>query len=291
MTASFPNGSSRWPPRSPRSASPGRSGSSSASSTASGCSRSSRGRTSGCSRATACRSTFPSVAGAIAQLPVDDVILDGEITWDRHGALSRVRRRVARRARRQVAAARGTPRAARAAAASSRRSQRVAALDDPNPWERACREGWEGVIAKRRDSRLRAPPLAALAEDEVRGLAGVRRRRIHRSAGRARRPGRAARRLLTSEARFRLCRKDRHRASTRSCCSTCARGSTRSKSPTSPFTKAIGLPRLRAHWVRPEIVVQVAFIEWTVHGKLRHPRLLGVRYDKNPRDVVTGDSS
>ena len=40
---------------------------------------------------------------------------------------------------------------------------------------------------------------------------------------------------------------------------------------------ATGLPRLRAHWVRPEIVVQVAFIEWTVHGKLRHPRLLGVR--------------
>jgi bifunctional non-homologous end joining protein LigD len=52
-----------------------------------------------------------------------------------------------------------------------------------------------------------------------------------------------------------------------------------------PFTKAIGLPRLRAHWVRPEIVVQVAFIEWTVHGKLRHPRLLGVRFDKDARDV------
>jgi ATP-dependent DNA ligase len=43
-----------------------------------------------------------------------------------------------------------------------------------------------------------------------------------------------------------------------------------------PFTKAIGLPRLRAHWARPEIVVQVGFIEWTVHGKLRHPRLLSV---------------
>ena len=26
------------------------------------------------------------------------------------------------------------------------------ALDDPKPWERACAEGWEGVIAKRRDS-------------------------------------------------------------------------------------------------------------------------------------------
>jgi ATP-dependent DNA ligase len=44
----------------------------------------------------------------------------------------------------------------------------------------------------------------------------------------------------------------------------------------SPFTKAKGLPRLRAHWVQPEIAVQVAFIEWTVHKKLRHPRLLGV---------------
>jgi bifunctional non-homologous end joining protein LigD len=54
----------------------------------------------------------------------------------------------------------------------------------------------------------------------------------------------------------------------------------------SPFTKAKGLPRLRAHWVRPEIVVQVAFIEWTVHGKLRHPRLLGVRFDKDPRHVA-----
>jgi len=62
----------------------------------------------------------------------------------------------------------------------------------------------------------------------------------------------------------------------------------------SPFTlrlrsgqaKAIGLPRLRAHWVRPQIVVQVAFIEWTVHGKLRHPRLIGVRFDKRARDVV-----
>ena len=46
--------------------------------------------------------------------------------------------------------------------------------------------------------------------------------------------------------------------------------------PASPFTKAVGLPRLRAHWVRPEIAVKVAFVEWTGHGKLRHPRLLGV---------------
>jgi ATP-dependent DNA ligase len=53
-----------------------------------------------------------------------------------------------------------------------------------------------------------------------------------------------------------------------------------------PFTKGTGLPRLRAHWVQPEIVVQVAFIEWTTHGKLRHPRLLAIRNDKSPREVV-----
>ena len=55
---------------------------------------------------------------------------------------------------------------------------------------------------------------------------------------------------------------------------------------TSPFTRATGLPRVRAHWVRPAVVVQVSFIEWTVHGKLRHPRLVGIRYDKAAREVV-----
>jgi ATP-dependent DNA ligase len=33
------------------------------------------------------------------------------------------------------------------------------------------------------------------------------------------------------------------------------------------------------------VVVQVAFLEWTPHGKLRHSRLLGVRSDKSARDV------
>ena len=56
--------------------------------------------------------------------------------------------------------------------------------------------------------------------------------------------------------------------------------------PETPFTKGTGLPRVRFHWARPEIVVQVAFIEWTKHGKLRHPRLVGIRFDKNPREVV-----
>jgi bifunctional non-homologous end joining protein LigD len=53
-----------------------------------------------------------------------------------------------------------------------------------------------------------------------------------------------------------------------------------------PFTKAKGLPRVRAHWVDPKIVVRVAFLEWTVHMKLRHSRLLGVEERVDPRDVV-----
>ena len=52
-----------------------------------------------------------------------------------------------------------------------------------------------------------------------------------------------------------------------------------------PFTKAKGLPRVRAHWVQPEIVVHVAFIEWTVHSKLRHSRLLRLVEGKRARDV------
>jgi bifunctional non-homologous end joining protein LigD len=56
--------------------------------------------------------------------------------------------------------------------------------------------------------------------------------------------------------------------------------------PQPPFTKAVGLPRLRAHRVRPLIVVQAGFIEWTKFGKLRHPRFLGTRSDKAASEEV-----
>lgn len=55
---------------------------------------------------------------------------------------------------------------------------------------------------------------------------------------------------------------------------------------TTPFTRATDLPKLRVHWVEPALVVQVAFTEWTKHGKLRHPRLIALRFDKAARDVV-----
>ena len=59
---------------------------------------------------------------------------------------------------------------------------------------------------------------------------------------------------------------------------------------TSPFSTT---PRTNqpAHWVRPSVVVEVKFNEWTADGKLRQPVYLGVRDDKDPRDVVREPTS
>lgn len=46
----------------------------------------------------------------------------------------------------------------------------------------------------------------------------------------------------------------------------------------------------RPHWVKPELVVQVKFTEWTADQHLRHPVYLGIRDDKRPTDVVREDS-
>ena len=45
-------------------------------------------------------------------------------------------------------------------------------------------------------------------------------------------------------------------------------------------------PRMReAKWVKPELVAQVRFTEWTSDGSLRHPSFEGLRFDKTPREV------
>jgi bifunctional non-homologous end joining protein LigD len=46
------------------------------------------------------------------------------------------------------------------------------------------------------------------------------------------------------------------------------------------------LPRKGVHWVRPKLVGQIGFTEWTRDGQLRHPRFLGLRDDKPAREVV-----
>jgi bifunctional non-homologous end joining protein LigD len=51
----------------------------------------------------------------------------------------------------------------------------------------------------------------------------------------------------------------------------------------SPFTGSV--KEKASHFVRPELVGEFGFTEWTDDGKLRHPRFLGLRTDKDPEDV------
>ena len=227
---------------------------------------------------------LPPVAEAIADLPVRDAILDGELTCGRSQAGYHVFD-VLRLDGRDVTALPLVERRALLAGLPLRPPlQRVAELTDPAPWERALREGWEGVIAKRRDSpyehrRSRhwlKMKCEATQELVVGGFTDPQRSRVGLGAllvgyfeGNdfvfAGRVGTGFDTKLLRHLRERL---------------------DALAVETPPFTRAVGLPRAGAHWARPEIVVQVAFVEWTAHGKLRHSRLLALRTDKDPRQVV-----
>jgi bifunctional non-homologous end joining protein LigD len=54
--------------------------------------------------------------------------------------------------------------------------------------------------------------------------------------------------------------------------------------PESPFAGSKP-PVKGAHWARPEVVIDVAYSEWTSDGRLRHPRFERVREDKSPAEV------
>jgi len=223
------------------------------------------------------------LARVLAQLPVHDVILDGESAWDGSGdyhvfdILWIDGRSVT-----------GLPLEERRALLRrlpfEEPMRRVELVEDERPWELACREGWEGVIAKRRGSPYEhrrskhwlKMKCEASQEFVVGGFTDPQGARTGLGAlligyydgddfVYAGKLGTGFDTKLLLELRQRFDAIER---------------------PASPFTRATGLPRVRAHWVRPEIVVQVAFIEWTAHDKLRHPRLIRVRFDKQARDVV-----
>jgi ATP-dependent DNA ligase len=228
--------------------------------------------------------TLPAIANAIAELPANDVILDGELTWEsgvvefhvfdvvwldgrdlsrlplteRRGVLDALPLRVPLR--------------------------RVPAMDDAEPWKRACEEGWEGVIAKRLDSpyeQRRSKHWLKMkcetSQDFVVGgftdpqgaRAGLGALLVGYFDGDdfvfADKVGTGFDTRMLTDLRARL---------------------DALEIPATPFTRAKGLPRIRAHWVKPEVVVHVAFIEWTVHGKLRHSRLLAEPSGRAARDVV-----
>ena len=227
--------------------------------------------------------SMPAIATAIKALPARELILDGEVTWDGHsgyhvfdvlwlnGELVTDRPLEDRRSLLE-----SLPLASPL--------QRVSLVDDPAPWDLAKRKGWEGVIAKRRGSpyehRRSKLWLKMKCEESqelvVGGFTDPQGSRVGLGAllvgyyeGQdfvfAGKIGTGFDTKMLTDLRGRL---------------------DALEIPASPFAKATGLPKLRVHWARPSIVVQVSFIEWTVHGKLRHPRLIAVRFDKDPRDVV-----
>jgi len=226
---------------------------------------------------------LPAIASAVAALPVENIVLDGEVTWDGHTGYhvfdilwldgEAVTARPVEERRALLARLPFAP-----------PLRHVPLVDDPEPWERARREGWEGVIAKRRGSpyeHRRSKHWLKMKcelsqEFVVGGFTDPQGARVGLGAllvgyydgddlAFAGRIGTGFNTALLVDLRQRLDALEIEKT---------------------PFTKATGLPRLRAHWVTPEIVVQVAFLEWTGHGKLRHPRLIGVRVDKDARAVV-----
>ena len=224
------------------------------------------------------------LSAAVAALPPDELILDGETAWDGSGTYHLFD--ILWLNGRNVTSLPLEERRALLRSLAGRPPMRVVeVIDDPAPWERASREGWEGVIAKRRGTpyehrRSRhwlKMKCEASQEFVVGGFTDPQGARVGLGAllvgyydgqdlvfaGKVGTGLGDNADLLHLRARL-----DQMTVAV------------------PPFTRGRGLPKLRVHWVRPEIVVQVAFLEWTVHGKLRHGRLLGIRTDKGAREVM-----
>jgi DNA ligase D-like protein (predicted ligase) len=52
----------------------------------------------------------------------------------------------------------------------------------------------------------------------------------------------------------------------------------------SPFDEGSPLAGPQVHWVKPQLVAEIAFSEWTQNGLLRQPRFEGLRPDKKPKE-------
>jgi len=226
---------------------------------------------------------IPHIEKAIAAMPFKDLILDGEVAWDRHSTYH-VFDILWLNGKSTTALPLEERRALLKQLKFSGPLRRVELLKEHEPWERARKEGWEGVIAKRRGSPYEhrrskhwlKMKIEASQELVVGGFTDPQGSRVGLGALLvgyydgddlvfAGKIGTGFDSKMLLDLRRRLDKLEIARP---------------------PFTAGKGLPKLRVHWVKPSIVVQVSFIEWTKHDKLRHPRLIGVRFDKTAREVV-----
>lgn len=226
----------------------------------------------------------PAIASALSGLPARNAILDGELTWGSAGIAYHVFD-VIWMDDRSLMELPLTERRSRLDALPLRAPlHRVKILAEADPWERARHEGWEGVIAKRLDSPYEErrsknwlKMKCEISQDFVVGgftdpqgsrvglgalLVGFFEGEDLVFAGKV---GTGFDAELLTGLRMRL-------------------GALEVEAP--PFTKGKGFPRAGVHWVRPETVVHVAFLEWTNHRKLRHPRFIGLADDHPARGVV-----
>jgi bifunctional non-homologous end joining protein LigD len=166
--------------------------------------------------------------------------------------------------------------------------------------DRAHLEGWEGLIAKRADSRYRSGKrtpdwrkLKILHEQEfvIGGWTEPRESRSHFGAlllgvyeDLPARPARSTKthpagpaRPLSYVAHVGTGFDERELARLKALLEPL-------EQPVSPFTHTPPTNE-RAHWVKPVLVAQVKFTEWTADGNLRHPVYLGLRDDKAAKAV------
>ncbi|HEX3142349.1 MAG TPA: hypothetical protein VHQ64_00125 [Pyrinomonadaceae bacterium] len=247
---------------------------------------------------------IPVISQAIAKLPHRELILDGEITWhapfsyhifdlmwlDGHETMS-----LPLEERRALLQA--LPLTPPLRPVTELSEPPASAGGSTSPWDHARDQGWEGVIAKRRGSvyeqrrsRNWLKMKCELAQEfVVGGFTDPQGKRVGLGAllvGYWSVPPASAGGSSTSKVADFIYAGKIGTGFNNDLLTDLRNQLDRIEIEKPPFTKAVGLPRVRAHWVRPQIVVQVGFIQWTKYNKLRHPRLLAVRHDKDPRDVV-----
>jgi DNA ligase D-like protein (predicted ligase) len=149
--------------------------------------------------------------------------------------------------------------------------------------EEACRDGWEGLIAK----RLGTPYVSTRSRDWLK-LKCTRAQELVIGGFTAPRGARTDLGALLvghfEGDRFRYAGKV-GTGFTRATLRELSERLAPRVRETSPFEPEKGIPRA-ATWVEPELVVQIAFMEWTSDGRLRHSSFLGLRFDKSAREVV-----
>ena len=130
----------------------------------------------------------------------------------------------------------------------------------------AQRKTLEGIVGKRRDSTYQERRSRDWLKIKAQLRARVRRRRLDRAARQPQRVRRAAARALRGRLAA-LRRTRRHRVFAESCLRELHARLEKLARKTSPFDAPLE-DRTAPHWVKPELVVEVRFTEWTRDGLL-----------------------